>query len=437
VANGSGAVGNANVTTASVSCTSQYTVGGTLTGLNGTVVLQDNGGNNLTLTANGSFAFTTALVSGAAYAVTVLTQPTRQTCVVSSGSGKVASANVTSVSVNCTYTSSNATLSGVYNGLIYAAGTGSSGSASFASLSSTTTLSGGNYTETIAKSNINGNIGTGSSSESGTYSVTTEGALTDTRTGATVGLSGGVLGADGDAYLAAAVTANGPAVFEVFVKAGSGVTQAALAGNYTITRLSIGTSSAEADLEKLTVDSSGNYQESATQNISGSITTGSDSSTVSVSTSGALTFDGGNSIGGISADGDLLVFQDFQVGHTPAVSFGVKKGTSVTTATLSGSYTIVGYNSGLNGGAGTVVDLTTIIMDGRGNFSGSVVQNNSGVIASTATSGTYTVQADGTLTMVDAQGHTSNGAVSADGNALVLANVASGATPKVFIGLRQ
>ena len=69
-----------------------YTIGGTVSGLSGTVVLNDNGGDNLTVTANGSFAFPTQLASGAAYAVTVKTQPSGQTCTVSSGTGTVGSA---------------------------------------------------------------------------------------------------------------------------------------------------------------------------------------------------------------------------------------------------------------------------------------------------------------------------------------------------------
>ena len=52
-------------------------------GCPGTVVLQDNGGDNLTLSANGTFTFATALANGAAYNVTVLTNPTGQTCTVS------------------------------------------------------------------------------------------------------------------------------------------------------------------------------------------------------------------------------------------------------------------------------------------------------------------------------------------------------------------
>ena len=53
-----------------------YTIGGTVSGLAGTgLVLQDNGGNNLALSANGAFTFGNSVSSGTTYAVTVLTQP--------------------------------------------------------------------------------------------------------------------------------------------------------------------------------------------------------------------------------------------------------------------------------------------------------------------------------------------------------------------------
>ena len=78
-----------------------YSVGGTVSGLSGTVVLQDNGGDNLSVPANGSFTFATQLAAGAAYAVTVATNPAGQTCTVANGSGTVGSGNVTGVAVSC------------------------------------------------------------------------------------------------------------------------------------------------------------------------------------------------------------------------------------------------------------------------------------------------------------------------------------------------
>jgi len=78
-----------------------YTVGGTVANLGGTLVLQNNGGNDLSLTTNSAFTFTTALVAGSAYSVTVKTQPPAQVCAVSNGSGTLVSSNVTNVAVSC------------------------------------------------------------------------------------------------------------------------------------------------------------------------------------------------------------------------------------------------------------------------------------------------------------------------------------------------
>ncbi|MCS6985064.1 MAG: hypothetical protein NZM25_08080, partial [Leptospiraceae bacterium] len=92
-----------------------YTVGGTVSGLLGTLVLQNNGGDNLTLNNNGSFSFSTALTNGASYNVTVHTQPTGQNCTVSNGSGTISGANVTNVTVNCA--NLNYTVGGTLSGL--------------------------------------------------------------------------------------------------------------------------------------------------------------------------------------------------------------------------------------------------------------------------------------------------------------------------------
>ena len=64
-----------------------YTVGGTVSGLSGTVVLQDNGGDDLSVSASGAFTFGTGLTAGSGYNVTVKTNPAGQTCSVANGSG--------------------------------------------------------------------------------------------------------------------------------------------------------------------------------------------------------------------------------------------------------------------------------------------------------------------------------------------------------------
>ncbi len=78
-----------------------YSVSGSVSGLSGTMVLQDNSNDSMSVSANGSFTFDTLLANGAAYNVSVLTDPTGQDCSVSSGSGSVAAANVSGVSVTC------------------------------------------------------------------------------------------------------------------------------------------------------------------------------------------------------------------------------------------------------------------------------------------------------------------------------------------------
>jgi hypothetical protein len=79
------------------------TIGGSITGLTGSgLVLQNNGGDNLAVTAGSTkFSFIKTIVRGGSYAVTVLTQPQNLTCTVSNGSGTVADVNISNVAINC------------------------------------------------------------------------------------------------------------------------------------------------------------------------------------------------------------------------------------------------------------------------------------------------------------------------------------------------
>lgn len=81
------------------------TVGGSVSGLNGEVVLQLNGANDLAVKADGKFKFAKPLSKGATYAVSVKTQPNapvRQTCTLTQANGSIASAPINSVGVTCT-----------------------------------------------------------------------------------------------------------------------------------------------------------------------------------------------------------------------------------------------------------------------------------------------------------------------------------------------
>jgi len=102
VSTGAGTVSGSNISNVTVVCsTNSYTVGGSVSGLSGTVVLQNNGGDNLTVSANGSFTFATQIASGSPYSVTVFNQPNGQSCSASNGAGTMSLANVTSVSITC------------------------------------------------------------------------------------------------------------------------------------------------------------------------------------------------------------------------------------------------------------------------------------------------------------------------------------------------
>jgi len=89
-----------NISNISIACTSSsYNVSGTVSGLTGSVVLQNNGAEDLTV-SNGSFSFTNKINKGSAYNVTVKTQPSPFTCSAASNRG-LASDNMSSVSIVC------------------------------------------------------------------------------------------------------------------------------------------------------------------------------------------------------------------------------------------------------------------------------------------------------------------------------------------------
>ena len=97
---------------------STFTVGGTVTGLTGSgLVLQSNGGDDLTVSSDGSFTFSRPIPTGGSYQVTVAAQPANpsQVCDVSGGSGTIVDGNITSVRVECT--TSTFTVGGTVTGL--------------------------------------------------------------------------------------------------------------------------------------------------------------------------------------------------------------------------------------------------------------------------------------------------------------------------------
>jgi hypothetical protein len=120
VSGGEGEVGSGNITGIIVNCgANTFTVGGNVSGLEGTLTLLNNGGDALPLPASfaGEYTFSTPLTSAANYSVTTGAHSALpvQTCTVSSPSGKVGSANVTNVNVSCT--TATFTVSGTLSGV--------------------------------------------------------------------------------------------------------------------------------------------------------------------------------------------------------------------------------------------------------------------------------------------------------------------------------
>ena len=116
VTNGEGTLAGSNVTDIVVNCTTNsFTVGGNLTGLalGSSVTLQNNGGDDLIISTNGDFTFTTALDDLNDYAVTIASQPTGQSCSIENGAGTLAGANVENVAVACVTLELGLSLNGI------------------------------------------------------------------------------------------------------------------------------------------------------------------------------------------------------------------------------------------------------------------------------------------------------------------------------------
>lgn len=101
---GCGGSGQSN-TTPSDPPPMSYTVGGTITGLQGTgLVMADDGASNLDVSPNSTeFTFATELGNATPYDITIVSQPSdpHQVCSVGNATGTVESSNVTNVAVTC------------------------------------------------------------------------------------------------------------------------------------------------------------------------------------------------------------------------------------------------------------------------------------------------------------------------------------------------
>ena len=117
VSNASGTVASQSISNIAVTCTSNPgALSGTITGLTTSGLVIKNGSDELTVSSGAStFQLGSTVASGAAYSVTIKTQPTGKTCSVANGSGTMTSAGVSNVQVTCA--TNSYTLGGSISGL--------------------------------------------------------------------------------------------------------------------------------------------------------------------------------------------------------------------------------------------------------------------------------------------------------------------------------
>lgn len=419
-----------------------YTIGGSVIGLNGKsdVSILYGGANALDVSQNGGFTLPTQVPNGTSYTVAVGASPTGQSCGVQNGAGMILGANVTNIYVYCTYNVTNATLSGTYDlaslninndvDQLYTAvafnGTGTQGSSTVTSNQAGTTFAT-------------------STDSGGSYNVATTLALPVLTAG--TNNQGAIAGADGDEFywLVNAVNANGNAPALVFgVKPLLTATTAALAGTWTTVGL-VQAATPFVSEESLTINADGSFSgNQSTLDVTGVAATQAISGPASSFSVTNNIVSAGGDAGYISANGEfaMLTFVNQQSGgataNPPGLMLAVKQGSGVTPATLNGIYSLgtLGFATASTGEGQTI----TLFFDGAGNFSGTYAQNVNGVSTNSGTStGTYTLTATGVLTLTDSSGSVFTGAVSADGNLVVAAGLTAGGAqaPEIFAGFRQ
>lgn len=104
VTSGQGRVSGGAVTDILIDCaTVRLSLGGTVTGLEGKLILRSHTGEEIQIAQDGPFAFDTGVQSGADYEVWVEEQPKEpeQICVVTNGSGTAGDADIKDIQVDC------------------------------------------------------------------------------------------------------------------------------------------------------------------------------------------------------------------------------------------------------------------------------------------------------------------------------------------------
>ncbi len=290
---------------------------------------------------------------------------------------------------------------------------------------STSVYNGTGGVSLTSTANYNGTILTGVQ-QSETYSVTTTNAIP----------TGGIEGSDADAAVNVTVQSGTAPIAGIGVLPKTSATTASLNGNFTLVDISAQLSNGMVyGYEGIGSITNGTIAATFTQNVGGTVTSGNVGSAQWTVTNGIVTSVGAG-LGAVSADGDLIVLADTNAGDDPFINVAVPQASGATLATFEGVYGAMQYG-GFSVGT-TFGKAITLFAYGDGTYSITFTKNANGTITTDNTdSGTYAVAANGTLTLTDSEGNVYNGAISADGNALVLASVASGESPAITVGVRQ
>src|SRR6266404_1734178 len=414
-------------------CLQGHSVGGTVSGLAGSGLVLNSIGDSVAISVNGSFTFPTKIAETDGYDVAVSTQPVNpsQTCVVTNGRGVVGSSNVTDISVVCTTGVANANLKGTFTAVRYDWG-GSFGDGG--DLWSVTFDGAGNFSGTLV---VNGGGNVGSGAVSGTYTVAADGTL-NISPARTSTITGG-LSADGNTLVSSQMAAAGFGTPDVLVGIKHGqanFTNASLKGTFTAVRYDYSSMGDSGGLWNVTFDGAGNFTGTDTLNNAGTVSSGVVSGTYTVAADGTLTISptGSSTItGGLSADGNTLLTSQTNAGVSPEVLVGIKHGqANFSNGNLKGTYEVVIYDDISVGDNGSLLTLT---FNGAGVVTGTGVQNSGGLVSSVAVSGTYTVAAEGTLTISGVDLGPLTGGLSVDGNTLVASQTTSGHSPSILVGI--
>jgi hypothetical protein len=352
VQNGSGTVASADITNVVIYCTytvTNTTLNNTYTTVaavfdapsNGTTVVLDEviadtfnglGDSNSVSTVNAGGTITANVPGSGTYTVAT-TNAVPAVTNSSGGSGGIQGANANcyvaagtesgtapSIAIGI-LPNTNATTDSVNGNYTQVGVAGEMGTGDISVNEGSVMLSNGTVTGTLTL-NTAGTIFTGIQ-DSGQFAIS-NGLLT-----AASGSQQGAISADGDLIVVANTASGGVPGISVLVPQGTDVTNATFEGVYSVAVYGGNSTTAPAD-QLFTVFAYGNgtYSVSYTQNNNGAVSTGRDTGIYTVTTDGTLTLTGSSGDvhnGGVSADGNALVFASITSDESPAIYVGVRQ----------------------------------------------------------------------------------------------------------------